>query len=199
LQQTVYKLSKAVEKDFEEFNQEEEEEVEDDGIVRENENGLDLSPLKSMASGIEDELEKIPTNEVVLTTLALVAGIPGILNVIAKAAKTLMQKSGINLSKKQSVLDHIIKVSGEIDGYLDGPFRTILKPFIQDEAKRKKIAGVLKSITLIALGSAGGVNIADADKIKDVVTGLAPDVAQELLQTKVPNMAEFLKGYLKAL
>ena len=163
-------------------------------------NELDLSALKGMVGDIEDELEKAPTNEIVgLATAALIASVPGILNTVAKATKTLLQKSGINLSKKESVLDYIIRVSGQIDGYLDGPFRTMLKPFVQDQTKREKIAGVLKAIALIGLGMAGGVDISKADKVVEIIKGLAPDIGQELLQTKLPNIAEVIKSYLKTL
>ena len=110
------------------------------GIVTESiineESEPDFSGLSQVNNIIDAELKKDqPVDEIVgLTVAAFILALPGIINGIARIIKAIKDKAPprFNLSKNdnQSHLDYIIKFTGKIDGYLDGPFKSILTPFL---------------------------------------------------------------------
>lgn len=157
------------------------------GIVAENniyeEQEPDFSDLSKIDDLIGDELEKAekeqPVTEIVgLTTAAFVLAIPGIARNIAKIIKAIKDKAPprFNLSKPEdnkSHLDYIIKFTDKIDGYLDGPFKLMLNPFIKDSTKRDKVAKFLKAITLIVMSF--GIDITKSPDIMAMGKELTPD------------------------
>lgn len=157
------------------------------GIVAENniyeEQEPDFSDLSKIDDLIGDELEKAekeqPVTEIVgLTTAAFVLAIPGIAHNIAKIIKAIKDKAPprFNLSKPEdnkSHLDYIIKFTGKIDGYLDGPFKLMLNPFIKDSTKRDKVAKFLKAITLMIMSF--GIDITKSPDIMAMGKELTPD------------------------
>jgi hypothetical protein len=157
------------------------------GIITENniheEQEPDFSDLSKIDDLIGDELEKAeeeqPVTEIIgLTTAAFVLAIPGIVNGIAKIIKAIKDKAPprFNLSKPgddKSHLAYIIKFTDKIDGYLDGPFKLMLNPFIKDSTKRDKVAKFLKAITLMIMSL--GTDITKSSDLMAIGKELTPD------------------------
>ncbi len=157
------------------------------GIITENniyeEQEPDFSDLSKIDDLIGDELEKAeeeqPVTEIIgLTTAAFVLAIPGIVNGVAKIIKAIKDKAPprFNLSKPEddkSHLDYIIKFIDKIDGYLDGPFKLMLNPFIKDSTKRDKVAKFLKAITLMIMSL--GTDITKSPDLMAIGKELTPD------------------------
>jgi hypothetical protein len=157
------------------------------GIITENniyeEQEPDFSDLSKIDDLIGNELEKAekeqPVTEIVgLTTAAFVLAIPGIVNGVAKIIKAIKDKAPprFNLSKPEddkSHLNYIIKFTDKIDGYLDGPFKLMLNPFIKDSTKRDKVAKFLKAITLMIMSL--GTDITKSPDLMAIGKELTPD------------------------
>ncbi len=169
-----------------------------------------LSPLASLADEIEDVLQqaskegqadKQAQNEAILTTTALILAIPGIIKTTAKIIGIIAKKAGIDLKKKRTPAWHkIVEETAErVDSYLDKPFNTILKPFVSDDQKRKKIANILKALTLIGMSVAGSINPSDITKVKSVLSNLVGETTTEALQTAYERGGPQLVSTLKNL
>ena len=157
------------------------------GIITENniyeEQEPDFSGLSQIDDLIGTELEKAeeeqPVTEIIgLTTAAFILAIPGIINGAARIIKAIKDKAppSFNLSKPgndNSKLTYIIKFTDKIDGYLDGPFKLILTPFIKDSIKRDKVAKFLKAITLMVMSM--GVDITKSPDIMAIGKELTPN------------------------
>jgi hypothetical protein len=170
------------------------------GIVTENiineEQEPDFSGLSQVDDIIDAELKKEqPVDEILgltaLTAAAFALAIPGIINGVARIIKAIKDKAPprFNLSKNdnQSHLDYIIKFTGKMDDYLDGPFKLILTPFIKDSIKRDKVAKFLKAITLIIMSI--GTDITKSPDIMAIGKQLTPnwiDIASN------PNIASLI-------
>jgi hypothetical protein len=152
------------------------------GIITENiineEQEPDFSGLSQIDDLVNVELQKDqPVDEIVgLTAVAFALALPGIINGIARIIKSIKDKAPprFNLSKNdnQSHLDYIIKFTGKMDGYLDGPFKLVLTPFIKDSIKRDKVAKFLKAITLIIMSI--GTDITKSPDIMAIGKQLTP-------------------------
>jgi hypothetical protein len=156
------------------------------GIISENNisnEEPDFSELSRIDDLIGNELEKVneeqSVNEIVgLTTAAFVLAIPGIINGTAKIIKAIKDKAPpkFNLSKPgndKSHLAYIIKFTDKIDDYLDGPFKSVLTPFIKDPIKRDKVAKFLKAITLIIMSF--NIDITKSSDIMAIGKELTPN------------------------
>lgn len=171
------------------------------GIISENNIYEDQEPDFSGLSQIDDlisnEIEKIeeeqPVNEIIgLTAVTLALAIPGIINGAARVIKSIKDKAPprFNLSKptdNKSNLDYIIKFTDKMDGYLDGPFKLMLTPFIKDSVKRDKVAKFLKAITLMIMSM--GIDITKSPDIIAIGKELTPnfmDIATS------PNLATLI-------
>ncbi len=170
---------------------------------------IDLSPLKGMIHDIEDELEKVPNKEAVLSTMALVAATPGIVKAVAKAAKAMMTKyeklvkyNGFVITKNDGAtvntpkLDYIISVGEKIDSYLNTPFDLMLKPFVQDPNKRKKAAGILKALTLISMSASAGIDIAESPELERLVVALGGESLEGAIHSSagiITNIKKFFR------
>jgi hypothetical protein len=154
----------------------------------------DLSPLANLDDLIKKELEAAEKeaekpnqqNEGVLTFTAFALAIPGILRAIDKLGRTIFTKAGINLDKKEPnsitrAYNVVIQTAEKADSYIIRPIEIILKPFISDVTKRKKVAEFMKAVVLIIMTVSGGVNINTAPSIKSAIQAAAPEVADELL------------------
>ena len=165
---------------------------------------IDLSDLKSISTIVDDEIEKASkqSNEVILSTAALVLAIPGILNGISKIAGIIAKKSGIDLRKKDSSWYIALgKITEKIDDYLDTPFNFILKSFIQDNTKRQKVSKVLKALTLTMMAIMGAVDINSMKSTTSLISNLAPEIKSELLQAitehSIPKLIQTAKTFLQ--
>lgn len=166
-----------------------------------------LSPLASLPDEIGDVLQQASEegqqtqNEAVLTTAALILAIPGIIKTTAKIIGIVTKKAGLNLKKKGTPAWHkIVEETAErIDSYLDKPFNTILKPFVSDDQKRKKIANILKALTLIGMSVAGSINPGDIANVKTVLSKLIGEADAEVLQTAYERGGPQLASTLRSL
>ena len=157
-----------------------EEEVKFPGV--ENIDDIIAKELENAAQQAQNEGE---VNEAVLTTTAIILGIPGIINGIARIIKSIKDKAPrtFDLSKKgpdavDKRLNTIIKFSEKIDSTIDTPIRLVLKPFIKDQDKRNKIAKFLKAISLIIMGL--GMDISKSPDILKILRDLAGNYAGDL-------------------
>ena len=83
----------------------------------------------------KDELNKASKqqNEAILTTIALIAAIPGFLKAISKIAENISRKQGIDLKKdNKSWYKVLYNFADKIDDYIDTPFKFILKLLVKD-------------------------------------------------------------------
>ena len=171
------------------------------GIITENvlyEEEPNFSDLSKIDDVIGDELEKAAEEEgaleevIGLTTAALVLAVPGMLNAILRIIQAIKDKapSAFNIKKKDdpSTIDYLIKFTDKIDGYLDTPFKLMLKPFISDVSKRDKLAKFLKAVTLIIMSF--GIDISKSPDLLSTGKDLAPEFFKELLTSK--NLADLI-------
>ena len=161
-----------------------------EGTADEEPNFSDLSKIDDI---IGDELEKAKKeeegsiNEVFgLTTVAFVIAIPGMINGIARIIQSIKDKAPerFNLKKKDdpTPLEYIIKFTDKIDGYLDTPFKIMLKPFIKDTSKIDKVAKFLKGITLIIMTL--GTDISKSPDLLSIGKNLAGEFWKDLMVSK---------------
>ena len=129
----------------------------------------------------------VPQNEAILTitTLAIIASIPGFLKAVSKIGESISKKQGLDLTKNKggeawySVLGKFVD---KIESYIDTPFNLMLTPFIKDEVKRKKIIGIIKAASIITLAILGSIDFTKAPDALQVVRSSAGEFAGELLQ-----------------
>ena len=171
------------------------------GIITENvlyEEEPNFSDLSKIDDIIGDELEKAAEeeedsiNEIIgLTTIGFVLAIPGIVNGVARIIQSIKAKAPerFNLSKDgPTPLEYIIQFTDKMDGYLDTPFRIMLKPFVKDSSKRDKIAKFLKATTLMIM--ALGTDISKSPDILSVGKDLAGEFFEDLATSK--NIADLI-------
>jgi len=170
------------------------------GIITENvlyEEEPNFSDLSKIDDIIGDELEKAAEeedsiNEIIgITTVGFVLAIPGIVNGVARIIQSIKKKAPerFNLSKDgPTPLEYIIQFTDKMDGYLDTPFRIMLKPFVKDSSKRDKIAKFLKATTLMIM--ALGTDISKSPDILSVGKDLAGEFFEDLATSK--NIADLI-------
>ena len=128
-----------------------------------------------------------------------------IINAIMKVIGVITKKSGINLKKKNDPAWYkvIEKVTGEIDNYLDTPFRVILTPFIKDSIKRDKTAKILKALTLATMAILGVVDPSKIqptiNSIKELSGNFSNEIIQAITEHSLPKLTEILKGFLNSI
>lgn len=151
---------------------------------------------------LEDASEKNPNTQTevigLLSGTAIALAVPGIVNTVMKVVDVIRKKSGFNLSKKKDPawLTLIQQVSQKIDDKLATPFNYVLKPFITDETKRKKVSNVLKACVLVGMSLAGGFDPNTIPNVKSAVTDLAGEFGGELLQKSLPDLTKSMKTIL---
>jgi len=156
--------------------------------------------LNGFEDVVKDELKKIhqQQNEAILSTAALALAVPGIAKAIIRLIEGFKKKYNFSLSKNsdsKSWLKIIEEIADKIDNKLNTPFNIILKPFIQDEVNRKKIAGILKGIFLLALSVGSDLSTAPTlyAKIQTLLQGTGIDVTQNVVATNAEKIGELLK------
>lgn len=133
----------------------------------------------------KDELNKASEqqNEAILTTITLIAAIPGFLKAISKIAENISKKQGIDLRKNnESWYKVLYNFADKIDTYIDTPFNFILKPLIKDDVKRKKILSIIKGACIITMAILGSIDISKTPEITNIIKTTAGEFAQELIQ-----------------
>ena len=168
-------------------------------IILENEfetkDDIDLSILGNLDDEIRRELEKSSKeleklqqqNEIgILTLSAVTLGAPGVVKAIDKLVQSIAKKNGFDLIKKdpgtlQKAYNSVVKTAEKADSLIEKPINFILRPFVKDDEKRKKIAGFVKGAVLLLMALYGGINPSNITDIKSAITSAAPEVADELL------------------
>lgn len=155
-------------------------EIEDDKSNRiSTEIGQELDDI------FKDELDKASKqqNEFVLTTVALVAAIPGFLKTMSKIAESISKKQGIDLKKdNKSWYKTLYNFADKIDNYIDTPFNVILKPLVKDDIKRKKILSIIKGACITTMAILGSIDISKTPEITQILKSTAGEFSQELMQ-----------------
>lgn len=176
---------------------------------------VDLTPLGKLddliAAEIEAEVEKASKenpNEGVMTVAIILAAVPGVLKIMDKVGRALFTAAGINLSKRtpsdvQKAYNVIIATADKIDSYMDGPFRIILKPFINDTNKRNKVAGALKAAVLTILSIGSSIDPTAVKEIGSLITSASPEVGKDLAWAAADKngvqVAKIIRGYIGTL
>ncbi len=144
---------------------------------------IDISALNNLDDEIEKALETAPKNEII-GTISIVLALPGIINAITKIIEAIAKKAGIQLKKSDPKWYQVIgKVTDKIDDYVDTPFRIMLKPFIQDQNKRDKVAKIFKAVVLTMMAIFGSVDVKQIESTTSLIKNLAPDISSELIQS----------------
>ena len=127
-----------------------------------------------------------------LTTVGFVLALPGIVNGIARIIQSIKSKAperfNLNQDDDPAPLEYLIQFTDKIDGYLDTPFRIMLKPFVKDPPKRDKIAKFLKATTLMIM--ALGTDISKSPDILSIGKDLAGEFFEDLISSK--NLADLI-------
>ena len=167
-------------------------------IVREiEEDQIDISSLTFLDDEIKKALEDAPKNEI-FGTIAFALAIPGILTAITKIIEAIAKKSGLTLKKEDPKWYQVIgKVAEKLDGYVDAPIRGVLKLFIKDQAKRDKIAKIIKAVLLVMMAIYGNVDIKQMESLTSLIKNLAPEISSELIQTIAEKNVTKITSILK--
>ena len=152
----------------------------------------------------KDELNKASKqqNEGILTTIALIAAIPGFLKAISKIAENISRKKGIDLKKdNKSWYKVLYKFADKIEDYIDTPFNFILKPLVKDDIKRKKILSIIKGACIITMAILGSIDLSKTPEITNILKSTAGEFTQELIQKSgeknIDKIVEFTKKVIK--
>jgi hypothetical protein len=154
----------------------------------------------------KDELNKASKQQneevILLTTIALIAAIPGFLKAISKIAENISRKQGIDLKKdNKSWYKVLYKFADKIDDYIDAPFNFILKPLVKDDIKRKKILSIIKGACIITMAILGSVDLSKTPEITNILKSSAGEFTQELIQKSgeknIDKIVEFTKNVIK--
>jgi hypothetical protein len=158
---------------------------------------------KNLDDIFKKELQKASQqqNEAVLTTAAIVLAIPGFLNTIAKVTQAFYKKfsRGIDLTKQdpKTWYNVLEKFTEKIDSYIGLPFDSMLKPLIQDSAKRKKVVNLIKGLAIATMAIIGGINldktIQTASVLKGLTGGFFQEISQSIGQKNLPDLVIFAK------
>ena len=153
----------------------------------------------------KDELNKASKqqNEAILTTIALIAAIPGFLKAISKIAENISRKQGIDLKKdNKSWYKVLYNFADKIDDYIDTPFKFILKLLVKDDVKRKKILSIIKGACIITMAILGSVDLSKTPEITNILKSTAGEFAQELIQKSgkknIDKIIEFTKNIISS-
>lgn len=174
-------------------------------VTTDDSDNLDLSGFDQIDDIISDELDKVPKNEMVLSTVAFTLAVPGIVNSIARLIKKIAEKNGIKLGKKEEPkwYDFIIKVTDSIDDYVDTPLDLALKPFLKDASHRKEFKNALKAAILTTMAIMGSVDITKLDTLSRTIAELAGEAGKEfieaILQKSPDKVVPILKGAIKTI
>jgi hypothetical protein len=173
-------------------------------ILKEIEAEPVITDLGNLDDEIKKAIENAPKNEII-GTISLVLAVPGIINAIMKVINVIAKKSGLNLKKKNDPVWYkvIEKVTGEIDDYLDTPFRVVLTPFIKDSIKRDKTAKILKALTLAAMAILGAVDPSKIqptiNSIKELSGNFGGEIVQAITEHSLPKLTEILKSFINSI
>ena len=137
----------------------------------------------ALKKALEDASKEAPTNEIIGTTLFVIA-LPALVKLFVDIVEKIANSNGINLKKSNSKWLSIVKdIANRLDDYVDTPIRTVLKPFIQEEDQRKKIAKIIKAILLVLAASAPAFgDLEQAPEITSTIKELVPDLAERFIK-----------------
>lgn len=174
---------------------------------------VDLSDLDKIDDLLAQEIEKAEkqqTNELIGTasTLLLAAAIPGFLNGLIKIVRGVMQKSGIDLTKRNTptldkIEDFVEFIATKIDQITDYPIDAVLKRTVKDPVKRKKAKGAIKVGIIAVLIIYAGINISNSSELlgtlREFSSEIAADVIKDASKKNTAAVRDTIMNYIKSL
>jgi len=136
--------------------------------------------MSSLLSNLENELEKTTEtqNEGLLTTASIALALPAIMGLVAKFGKSAGSLVNKILGKKpsqqdeyQKWMDKLSHIADELHHLYMVPLTSVVKKFIKDEAKAKKVANAVFHIIVATMLIASGVTAVKAFKAQNISLG----------------------------
>jgi hypothetical protein len=136
--------------------------------------------VSSILKGMENELNKAaekeqPTNEGLLTAASIAIALPAVMGLISKLGKSAGSVVNKVLGKKpdeetayQQWMSKLGHISDELHHLYMSPIESIVKKFIKDETKAKKIANGIFHIIVAVFLVASGVTAVKALQAKNI-------------------------------
>jgi Flp pilus assembly pilin Flp len=134
----------------------------------------------SILKGMENELNKAaekeqPTNEGLLTAASIAVALPAVMGLISKLGKSAGNVVNKVLGKKpdeetayQQWMSKLGHIADELHHLYMSPIESIIKKFIKDETKAKKIANGIFHIIVAVFLVASGVTAVKALQAKNI-------------------------------
>jgi hypothetical protein len=136
--------------------------------------------MSNLLKGLENELEKSTEtqNEGLLTAASIALALPAVMGLVAKFGKSAGALVNKVLGKKPSQQDEYQKwmdklghIADELHHLYMVPLTAVVKKFIKDEAKAKKVANAVFHIIVATMLIASGVTAVKAFKAQNVSLG----------------------------
>ena len=136
--------------------------------------------VSSILKGMENELNKAaekeqPTNEGLLTATSIAVALPAVMGLISKLGKSAGNVVNKVLGKKpdeetayQQWMSKLGHIADELHHLYMSPIESIVKKFIKDETKAKKIANGIFHIIVAVFLVASGVTAVKALQAKNI-------------------------------
>ena len=136
--------------------------------------------VSSILKGMENELNKAaekeqPTNEGLLTAASIAVALPAVMGLISKLGKSAGNVVNKVLGKKpteetayQQWMSKLGHIADELHHLYMSPIESIVKKFIKDETKAKKIANGIFHIIVAVFLVASGVTAVKALQAKNI-------------------------------
>jgi len=136
--------------------------------------------VSSILKGMENELKKAaekeqPTNEGLLTVASIAVALPAVMGLVSKLGKSAGNIVNKVLGKKpteetayQQWMSKLGHIADELHHLYMSPIESIVKKFIKDETKAKKIANGIFHIIVAVFLVASGVTAVKALQAKNI-------------------------------
>jgi Flp pilus assembly pilin Flp len=136
--------------------------------------------VSSILKGMESELDKAtekeqPTNEGLLTVASIAVALPAVMGLVSKLGKSAGNIVNKVLGKKpteetayQQWMSKLGHIADELHHLYMSPIESIVKKFIKDETKAKKIANGIFHIIVAVFLVASGVTAVKALQAKNI-------------------------------
>ena len=150
--------------------------------IKEDEVSSAVSQIKTQMSafmgGMEDALEDKSKNQeesVVLTTASLLLALPAILGLIARLGKAMSSiikrtigTASQNQSDSEKYFQQMGRIADELHHLYIKPIELIVKRFVKDENKAKKVAAGIFHVIVAVMMIASGVTAVKALQAKEI-------------------------------
>lgn len=133
--------------------------------------------MSALLGGIEDELEDKSKDqkESVVTTASVALALPAILGLIARFGKAVTGIVNRTIGRKpegqgdaEKYFQQMSRIADELHGLYMKPLELIVRRFVKDEAKAKKISSFLFHVIIAIMLIASGVTAVKAIQSKEI-------------------------------